>query len=332
MSVPPPFSPVDGPATPTSSPGTGPSLRHVLAGATRGLLLFGITPPRASATNEQAREIARLTLARLDPLDVDALVLYDIDDESDRNPDERPFPYLPTMDPAVFHAAHLAGWRRPAIVYRCVGKYPEPELRDWLRAVDTDRVGGVFVGASSGSKQVHTTLPRAHALRRETRPDLAVGGVAIPERHTRGLDEHLRMLTKQERGCGFFVSQVIYDVDASKSMVSDYHYACRDRGVTPRPVVFTLSVCGSLRTLAFLQWLGVRVPRWLENALRHADDPLAESYEQCLATARELVTFCRRLGMPFGFNVESVSNRKLEIDASVALAARVRDLLGRPSA
>ncbi|MFI6820430.1 methylenetetrahydrofolate reductase [Micromonospora sp. NPDC050187] len=330
MSALPSPSPVDGPAAPASGSAAAPSLRHVLGGATRGLLLFGITPPRASATAEQADEIARLTLARLDPLDVDALVLYDIDDESDRNPDERPFPYLPTMDPAVFHARHLVGWRRPAIVYRCVGKYPEPQLRDWLRTADTDRMAGVFVGASSGSKQVHTTLPRAHALRRETRPDLTVGGVAIPERHTRGSDEHLRMLAKQERGCGFFVSQVIYDVDASKSMVSDYHYACRERGLAPQPVVFTLSVCGSLKTLAFLKWLGVRVPRWLENALRHADDPLAESYEQCLATARELITFCRRLGLPFGFNVESVSNRKLEIDASVSLAARVRELLDRP--
>ncbi|SCL23502.1 Methylenetetrahydrofolate reductase [Micromonospora pallida] len=308
------------------------SLQDVLASASRGLLLFGITPPRASVTAEQADDIARLTLARLDPLAVDALVLYDIDDESDRNPDERPFPYLPTMDPAVFHGEHLSGWRRPTIVYRCVGKYAEPELRGWLAAVDPDRVGAVFVGASSSSKQVRTTVPGAHALRREIRPELAVGGVAIPERHTRGLDEHLRMLAKQEQGCAFFVSQVVYDLDAAKSMVSDYHYACRERGLEPRPVVFTLSVCGSLKTLTFLQWLGVRVPRWLENALRHADDPLAESYEQCLVTARELIAFCRRLGMPYGFNVESVSIRKVEIDASVALASRVRDLLGRPSA
>ena len=40
-------------------------------------------------------------------------------------------------------------------------------------------------------------------------------------------------------------------------------------------------MCGSLKTLAFLHWLGVNVPRWLENTLRHAADPLAESYEQC---------------------------------------------------
>ncbi|WDZ83279.1 methylenetetrahydrofolate reductase [Micromonospora cathayae] len=304
------------------------TVRGLLAGAReRGVLLFGLTPPRRSASPEQVEEIARVTLARLTPLDVDALVLYDIDDESDRNPDERPFPYLPTMDPAVFHAEHLTGWHRPTVIYRCVGKYRDSELRDWLEATDPDRVATVFVGASSGSKLVHTVLSRAHALRRDTRPELALGGVAIPERHTRGGDEHLRLLAKQERGCGFFVTQVVYDVDATKSLVSDYHYTCRERGIEPQPIVFTLSVCGSLKTLSFLKWLGVAVPRWLENALRHAEDPLTESYEQCLANARELAAFCRRLGVPFGFNVESVSIRKVEIDASVALVGRLRPLL-----
>lgn len=292
----------------------------MLAEGRSGMLLFGITPPRRSASAEQMREIAKVTLARLAPLDLDGLALYDIDDESDRNPAQRPFPYLPTADPAAFHAEHLGDWDRPVVIYRCVGKYAEPDLRGWLRTADPDRVLSVFVGASSAGKAVRTGLTRAQALRREVRPDLLLGAVAITERR----DEHLRLAAKQERGCAFFISQVIYNSDAAKSMVSDYFYTCRN----PRPVLFTLSVCGSLKTLAFLKWLGVDVPRWLENELRNAADPLAESYDQCLANARELIAFCRRLGMPFGFSVESVSIRKVEIEASVALAGELRGLLG----
>jgi hypothetical protein len=232
------------------------------------------------------------------------------------------------VDPAVFHAQHLDGWRHPVVIYRCVGKYPESDLRRWLRSADPDRVVSVFVGPSSGQKEVHTGLSQAHALREEVRPDMLLGGVCITERHMRGGDEHLRMLSKQSRGCAFFISQVVYDVDATKSMLSDYFYACAERGLPPRPVILTMSVCGSMKTLSFLHWLGVNVPRWLENTLRHAADPLTESYDQCVANARDLVAFCRRLGMPFGFNVESVSIRKVEIDASVALAARLRDVLG----
>ena len=301
----------------------------MLAEAHSGILLVGITPPRRSASPERAGEIAAVTTARLADVDLDGLILYDIDDESDRNPEDRPFPYLPTMDPAVFHAEHLRDFTVPAVIYRCVGKYPRAELSSWLRAVDADRVMGVFVGPSSSDKAVRTDLRTAHELRREVRPELLVGGVSITERYTRGGDEHLRMVSKQERGCAYFVTQVVYDVDATKSMLSDYYYACSERGIAPRPVILTMSVCGSLKTLAFLQWLGVNVPRWLENTLQHSPDPLAESYDQCVRNARDLITFCRRLGLPFGFNVESVSIRKVEIDASIALAVELRELLNR---
>ena len=301
------------------------ALRPLVADAAGGVLLFGITPPRLSTPPERIREITAATLARLDFLDVDGLALYDIDDESDRNPEERPFPYLPTMDPAAYHAEYLGEWNRPAVVYRCVGKYTEAELRAWLGMADVDRVLGVFVGASSKDKSVQTRLSQAHILRRDVRPDLSLGGVAITERP----DEHLRLIAKQEAGCAYFISQVIYSVDAAKSMVSDYYYACRDRQLDPKPVLFTLSVCGSAKTLTFLKWLGVDVPRWLENSLLNADDTLAESYEHCLANARDLIAFCRRLGMPFGFLVESVSIRKVEIEASAALAGELNGLLGR---
>jgi 5,10-methylenetetrahydrofolate reductase len=170
---------------------------------------------------------------------------------------------------------------------------------------------------------------RAYELRTEVRPELPLGGVAIPERHARTGKEHLRLVAKQAAGCSFFVTQVVYDVNAAKDLVSDYRYECAARDLEPVPIIFTFSVCGSVKTLEFLQWLGVDVPRWIENDLRHADDTLGASYDQAVATAVELVTFCRRVGVPFGLNVESVSIRKVEIEASARLAARLRAELRR---
>jgi hypothetical protein len=46
-----------------------------------------------------------------------------------------------------------------------------------------------------------------------------------------------------------------------------------------------------------------------------------------VTNARALIGFCRRLRLSFGINVESLTNRKVEIDASVDLAREVRDLL-----
>jgi len=292
-------------------------------------LLFALTPPRLSTTPEKAQEIADITFERLDPLGVDGLILYDIDDEADRNPEERPFPFLPTMDPADYLDRHLKSWRTPVVVYRATAKYTEEELRDWIGSQDTADRLAVFVGASSREKRVTTTLRRAQQLRTEVGPDLLLGAVAIPERHTRKGDEHLGLVAKQEAGCSYFVTQVVYDINAAKNLVSDYAYECRDRGLDPIPIVFTMSVCGSMKTLEFLRWLGVDVPRWIENDLCHAEDTLDASLEHAQATALELMSFCRRVGVPFGINVESVSIRRVEIEASVRLAEGLRGKLAR---
>src|SRR3954451_21683086 len=292
-------------------------------------LLFAVTPPRITVTPERAQEIADVTQKRLTPLGLDGLVLYDIDDESVRSPGERPFPFLPTIDPGTFRAEHLTDWTTPVVVYRAVGKYGESDLRAWLEAQDADQTLTVFVGASSRHEQPATSLVRAQELWAQTRPDLRLGGVAIPERHTRRGEEHLRLISKQQAGCSFFVTQVVYDVNAAKDLVSDYRYECAARALEPVPIVFTLSVCGSIKTLEFLRWLGVDVPRWIENDLRHANDTLDASVEHAEATALDLLPFCRRLGVPVGISVESVSIRKLEIEASVRLADRLGATLVR---
>lgn len=286
-------------------------------------VLFAVTPPRRSTPAERLPEIARATVERLEHLDLDGLVLYDIDDESSRNPVERPFPFSPTVDPASYRTEHLGQWRTPVIVYRAVGKYQREDLQAWIAEQNPQRTLSVMVGAASSGATPSVTLGDAQALSAEVNPDLLLGGVAIPERHSRRENEHLRLIAKQEAGCRFFVTQVVYDLNAAKNLVSDYRYECAERGLTPVPIVFTFSVCGSMKTLEFLRWLGVDVPRWIENDLRHTTDPLAASLEQAAATAIELVDFCRRLGVPFGLNVESVSIRREEIEASVELAAQL---------
>jgi hypothetical protein len=230
---------------------------------------------------------------------------------------------MPTMDPADYLARDLGRLEVPAIVYRAVGKYREDRFRSWLEEQDPSNALTVFVGSSSREKAVLTSLARAYELRDEVQPELPLGGVAISERHARQGDEHLRLIAKQAVGCSFFITQIVYDVNAAKNLISDYHHECAAQNLEPVPIVLSFSVCGSLKTLEFLRWLGVTVPRWIENELRHADDTLDASYEQAVATAIDLIAFCRRLGVPFGLNVESVSIRKVEIKASVRLAARL---------
>src|SRR5919202_6921771 len=106
-------------------------IQRIVAG--RGeFLVFALTPPRLDTDRERAQEIAEVTVARLRPLGLDGLILYDIDDETERNPGERPFPFMPTLDPADYLADHLRAWPTPVIVYRAVGKYAPEDVRSWL--------------------------------------------------------------------------------------------------------------------------------------------------------------------------------------------------------
>lgn len=288
-----------------------------------GFVLFAVTPPRRSTAAAQLPDIARATIERLRHLDLDGLVLYDIDDESSRNPNERPFPFSPTLDPSDYRSGYLQEWHAPVIIYRAVGKYQRDELAGWLAEQDARSTLTVMVGAASSGAVVPVSLTEAQSMRSELNPNLLMGGVAIPERHTRRENEHLRLIAKQEAGGRFFVTQVIYDLNAAKNLVSDYRYECDARGQDPVPIVFTFSACGSMKTLEFLRWLGVDVPRWIENDLRHATNPLQASLDQAVATAVEIIDFCRRLDVPFGLNIESVSIRREEIEASVELATQL---------
>jgi hypothetical protein len=68
-------------------------------------------------------------------------------------------------------------------------------------------------------------------------------------------------------------------------------------------------------------------PPRLETDFDRAQEIAEASYQQALTTATELIAYCRTLGMPFGINVESVSIRRVEIEASVRLAQELRTQL-----
>lgn len=270
-------------------------------------------------------------LVRLGALPVDGLIVYDIQDETDRVSTPRPFPFLPTLNPEVYAHEHLGPLAVPKIVYRCLNRDTPDGFVRWLENVNRTAAPriAVLVGAPSNRSQAGLPLTNAYALARRHAPNLLLGGIAIAERHARRLDEHERILAKTEQGCRFFVTQAVYDVTSTKSLLSDYTVALRDKGDVPLPIILTFSPCGSLKTLSFMKWLGVAFPRWLENELRFATDPLAKSLELCERIFAEVWDYARDKGIPLGVNVESVSIRKVEIEASVELLQRLRRRIER---
>jgi len=303
--------------------------RQKIENGESGVLLYGITPPRRDNTEERIREITARRIERIQGLNVDGLVVYDLQDESLRNSDARPFPYLPTIDAGTYSREYLKALDLIKILYKPVATETPESFAQWATARNDHSSAGVLVGAPSRDFPSTLKLSQAYKIRQQVAPDMFLGGVVIPERHAVTGREHLHVIEKTSAGCSFFISQCVYNPQATRDFLSDYAYHCRDQGLPPRYLIFTLTVCGSVETLKFMKWLGISIPRWLENDLSHASDILETSLKACREIAGGIIEYCGEKGIPFGFNIESVSIRKAEIEASIALAHQIASLLGR---
>ncbi len=305
-------------------------LRNLIVANRPGILTYGITPPKQSYPTDKRFDLAMRQSARIRGLPIDALVVYDIQDESARTSEARPFPYLSCIDPTEYALVDLADVEVPKVVYRCVGSLTLPAFTTSLDRIDAASGLSVLVGPASRNQPATLKLSEAHALANARHPTLPIGGVAIAERHEQTLSEHERITRKMDAGCRFFISQAVYSVAATKNLLSDLYYCCEAQQRCMPPILITLSPCGSLRTLEFMRWLGVSVPRWLENDLHNSRDILQTSIKVCLDVLADLQDFASSRKIPLGCNVESVSLMKVEIEASVELVHLAAVALGRP--
>jgi len=293
-----------------------------------GILLYGITPPKAETPYERVCEIAAKNIGRLAPQDIDALIVYDVQDEAERTSQERPFPFTRALDPLQYVSQHLQSLLIPKIIYRAAVKFSIDELAVWLKQLDGQKAYPVFVGSPTPDYVPRTTLPEAYAIFREQHARHSViGAVTIPERHAILKDEDVRMLDKINSGVSYFVSQCIFNVNYAKQTLEDFSAACAKKNIPVPPVIFTLTICGSPKTLEFMEWLGIHIPDDMKAELKSSTNQLTRSVEIVTGIAKELILYCKQRNIPCGFNIESVAIRKEEIEASFGLLGAVRQLL-----
>ncbi len=76
-----------------------------------------------------------------------------------------------------------------------------------------------------------------------------------------------------------------------------------------------------------MEWLGIHVPENIKEDLNTSENPVTRSVEIAVAIAKDLIQYCIERSIPFGFNIESVAIRKVEIEASIELLNTVSGLL-----
>jgi 5,10-methylenetetrahydrofolate reductase len=298
----------------------------------RFLFLYGTTPPRADASEERVQRASSRLTERLEGLSLDGLVVYDVQDESDRMGEPRPFPFLPTLDSRTYARLLHETTGLPVICYKSVARMPESAWEAWLDATGEgyDLRHLSLVGrASSRQESGGIHLPEALRIAAAHKCGFTLGGVVIPERHRPEKSESARLLHKTENGCSYFISQAVYSPEATIRLLHDYDRDCREQNVTPRRIYLTFTPCGSVKTLEFMQWLGISFPENTLQTLLSSETPLADSLRICTENLSLILEATAELNLPLGVNVESVSIRKEEIMASVDLLHGLREIAGK---
>jgi len=303
-------------------------LKSRLADPREPVFLYGTTPPRAGAPRQQVEDAAEKLAARLRGLPVDGIVVYDIQDESGRTSQPRPFPFTGTLDPRQYSALLRERTGLAPITYKALGNMDEAAWQAWLvESAQADLRLVSVVGRPTSGIKYPLALSRAVRLAAEHPARFTVGGVVIAERHNDERSEAARLLAKAVEGCGYFISQAVYHAPPTQRLLRDYLRDCRGAGIPPRRVVLTFAPCGREKTMAFMRWLGVNIAPETEGAILGAANPIAKSIEICRDNLRRILDQPYADQIPLGVNVESVSINRDEIDASVELVHSLREVL-----
>lgn len=69
-------------------------LKNKIAKKENGLLFYSFAPPKVNTKEQHLLTISGKQINRINDLDIDALILYDIQAESHRTIEKRTFPYI----------------------------------------------------------------------------------------------------------------------------------------------------------------------------------------------------------------------------------------------
>lgn len=307
----------------------GSELRARYNDINRGVYFIGTTPPKNDTPIEQVSAIADKLLERVSDIDFDGLIVYDIQDEDSRTSQPRPFPFKTTHDPRLYSSLLNKKSTRPVITYKSVVQSNADDFEQWTNDAWHDYGVRDIVLVGSPSKQNNISLPLTDAYKTlvANENNFFIGGITIAERHANKGNEHAKLIEKHQQGCNFFISQAIYNAQATIDMLTRYAIECQQQGLKPQRIILTFSPCGSKKTLEFIEWLGVSVPEATSLRILNAEQPLYESIRICSNTLVQILDAVLPYKLPLGLNIESLTNRKEEIDGSILLYKLLRSTM-----
>jgi hypothetical protein len=243
-------------------------------------------------------------------------------------------PFYRNWDPREFAKALRERVPRDVIVNKVVvHSTSRGAFVRWARdTVVRDQIHNIVLvgGASSlrkypGPGVVEAAGMVSHIFRSMATQNGLVGTIAIPSRP----HEAERTFTKTLSGARFATTQILFDTDSLKGLLTEYDQLCREFEVAPLAVLISIAPISDIHDLEFVRWLGAEVPDVVEESLFSHDPEAAKdrSIDIAVKVWKETASFCRKnaIRVPLGLNIEQVSHHNL--DAAVEMAERISAVL-----
>lgn len=297
----------------------------------KGIYFYGTVPPRKTTPIAKVRKMAEDLIKEIEALGVDALVIYDVQDEAGRTGGERPFPFSPSLESESYVTLLREFMEVPieCIVYHALPYHQREHFDEFLANVNAAKCNAiVLVGGPSEHSQLSVT--EAAEIVQKSQYNISVGGITLPERHTSKGREHELVAEKVNKGLSFFTSQVVYNADNAITFLQDYDVLCKAEGKTPARIMFTFAPFGREETAVFMRWLGVELPEGTKKRVLSKGAPtdcVGEAIQICRENLTRILNACEiyNIEIPLGFTCECVSKHREEIEGVADLFMVLRD-------
>jgi len=282
-----------------------------------------LLPANNEAANLDAYIECAIDLLTSTPIQIDAVNIPEIREE-DHESSKRTQKYVPKMDPWVFaKMLEKASYNHiEVILNHCTVYEPWEVQKQWIKAAITQHNIGVLilVGGSSSKTQYPgpSVLETGHYLKTHYQQEFLFGGITIQTRryHDQEKDEPFRLYTKSLHGLDFFTSQIIYEPISIKLLLRDYAQVCKEQGVAPKRIFLSFAPVSKRKDLEFLRWLGVAVPKAIEQELFKADIGIGwRSIKIAVNILQEILHFMseENIQVPIGLNIEHITRHNFEL-------------------
>lgn len=342
--------------------GSGQQELHLkLLNNDNGIGLYALAAPNDCASSTMKIRHYNNIKKVADGCNPDGLIVYDIQDEPCRDGKPRPFKFVKKERADLFANFIVKQFpNNPVILYRAFPEsytkqnVTENDLQDeqtpeqiekiieekrrkiideWMEDTITKKNMKTLVWIGGNSRRlpkINDKIPSDYIGEqiKEKYKDVISGSVCLPER---GDIELELMITRTQKDCKFFITQIVYNYKLYENLINKYIDECIKLNIVPSRIIFNFALFGEQKSIEFMKCLGVIFSDEITQEITQEIDitkqktHIDKSYELCikifsdLLTMRKTILSTKKKYIPMGFSVDVVTGNKLEYEKSINL-------------